>query len=567
MVSMSLIVPPGFAQNAALPPLPAAGSAQPSGQPPADTSPAAATFNAEQLDALLAPIALYPDQLLVQVLMASTYPLEIVAASRWLKSGDNAKLTGDALAKALASQNWDPSVKSLVPFPQVLDMMNQQLEWTQQLGYAVSTQQDDVMDSVQRLRLQAQQAGTLKSNDQQIVSVAPAVDAQGAPTSQQAIIIQPANPQVVFVPTYNPSVAFGTWPYPSTPPIYFPPPVGYNFGNALLTGLAFGAGVAVVGSLWGWATPRWGWGGGWYGGGGGVNVNRWGGGINVNTNRYNNITVNNVNRGNFNGNTWRPPANGPGRPGARPPGGPVGRPARGNGLPPNAIGRPNVRVPGNAVNRPNIRQGGGNRPNLGQGGGGNRPNVGQGNGLGGGNRPNVGQGGSGNRPNVGQGGGGNRPNVGQGGGNRPNIGQGGGSGGGNRPNVGQGGGNRPNIGQGSGNRPNVGQGGSPGGGNRPNIGQGGGGNRPSIGGGANRPGGGAPAARPSRPAGGGAFGGVSDGARAGQFQQRGAQSRNIGQSRPAPQARGGGGGGRPGGGGGGRPGGGGGGHGGGGRHR
>ncbi len=565
VVSMSLLVPQGFAQNAAPPPLPAAQPAPPAGSQPADTSSEAASFNAEQLDALLAPIALYPDQLLVQVLMASTYPLDIVAASRWLKSGNNSSLTGDALAKALELQNWDPSVKSLVPFPQVLDMMNQQLEWTQQLGYAVSTQQDDVMDSVQRLRLQAQQAGTLKSNEQQVVSMAPAVDVQGEPTPQQAIIIQPANPQVVYVPTYNPSVVFGTWPYPSTPPVYFPPPPGYNFGNALLTGMAFATGVAVVGSLWGWATPRWGWGGGWYGGGGG-SFNRYGGSINVNRNRYNNITVNNVNRGNFNGNTWRPSANGPGRgAGARPPGGPVGRPARGNGLPPNAIGRPNVRVPSDAVNRPNIGQGGGNRPNLGQGGG-----------PGGGNRPNTGQG-NGNRPNIGQGGG-NRPNVGQGGGNRPNIGQGG-AGGGNRPNVGQGGGNRPNVGQGGaggGNRPNVGQGG----GNRPNVGQPGGGNRPNVGQGVNRPGGGAasaprPTPRPAtRPSGGGAFGGVSDGNRAAQFQQRGAQSRNIGQSRPAPQAgaaapRGGGGGGRPGGGGGGRPGGGGGGGhgGGGGRHR
>ena len=499
-ISLSLIVPPGFAQNTALPPLPAA---QP-GQPAADTSAATATFSAEQLDALLAPIALYPDQLLAQVLMASTYPLDIVAASRWLKTGSNSSLTGDALAKALEPQNWDPSVKSLVPFPQVLDMMNQQLEWTQQLGYAVSTQQNDVMDSVQRLRLQAQQAGTLKSNEQQVVSQAPAVDAQGQPTSQQAIIIQPANPQVVYVPTYNPSVVFGTWPYPATPPVYFPPPPGYNFGNALLTGLAFATGVAVVGSLWGWATPRWGWGGGYYGG----SVNRFGGNINVNTNRYNNITVNNVNRGNFNGNSWRPPANGPGRPGARPPGGPVGRPARGNGLPPNAIGRPNVRVPGDAVNRPNIGQGNASRPNLGQGGGANRPNIGQGGGGGPANRPNVGQG---------SGGGANRPNIGQGSGNRPNIGQGAGTGGTNRPNLGQGGANRPNTGAGT-NRPNT---------------------RPAA---------------ATRPAGGGAFGGLNDGARAGQFQQRGAQSRNLGQSRPAAQQRPvaprGGGGGRPGGGGG-----------------
>jgi hypothetical protein len=514
LVSAALVVPPAFAQAPPPAPSPASLAPAPQGAPAATTANGDEdAFSAEQLDALLAPIALYPDTLLVQVLMAATNPLQIVEAARWLGNGANKDLQGDALAKALEPLNWDPSVKSIVPFPMVLDMMNQQLQWTQQLGYAVTVQQDDVMDSVQRLRHQAQDAGTLKTTEQAVVRSVAITDDQGAPTSQQAIVIEPANPQVVFVPVYNPTVAFGTWPYAATPPVYFPPPPGYAIGTALATGIAFAAGAAVVGSLWGWATPRWGWGGNrGYGG--------WGGNINVNRNRYTNISVNNINRGNFNGNNWRPSnGNRPGGGFTRPPGGPVGTPRRGNGLGANAVGRPSVRVPSQTVNRPNIS----NRP--GGTGGLNRPN----NGSGGYNRPNAGPAGGGNRPNVGQGGGGNRPNVGQGGG-------------GNRPNVGQGGG---------GNRPNVGQGG---GGNRPNVGQGAGGNRP------------AQVQRPSaRPQGGGAFGGVQQGARAGQLQQRGAQSRNIQQSRPAArpaQRPSGGGGGRPGGGGGARAGGGGGGRGG-----
>ncbi|MGH7085376.1 MAG: DUF3300 domain-containing protein, partial [Acetobacteraceae bacterium] len=183
-----------------------------------------AAFNTEQLDAMLAPIALYPDSLLTQVLMAATYPLQIVEASRWLQQGGNAQLHGDALVQALTSQNWDPSVKSLVPFPEVLAMMNSKLDWTQQLGYAFATQQAAVMNSVQRLRSQAEQAGSLQSTAQQTVS-----------SEQGAIVIQPANPQVVYLPVYNPTVAYGTWPYPTVPPVYFPPP-GYVAANALVSG-------------------------------------------------------------------------------------------------------------------------------------------------------------------------------------------------------------------------------------------------------------------------------------------------------------------------------------------
>lgn len=333
LISVSLLLPSGFAQ-APIPPAPPAAVPAPAPAPANVTQ-----YNPQQLDALLAPIALYPDTLLMQVLMASTYPLQIVEASRWLASGDNKTLKGDDLAKALEPLPWDPSVKSLVPFPQVLETMNQNLDWTQQLGYAVAAQQQDVMNSVQRLRRQAQDVGTLKTTEQQVVTTQAAVDDRGAPLPQQTIVVQPANPQVVYVPTYVPAQVYGAWPYPAAPPVYLPPPPGYAIGTAFVSGLAFAAGVAVVGSLWGWATPHWG---------------GYGGNINVNTNRYNNITVNNANRANFSGDRWQPPAGTPGRPAARPPPGPVGAPTRLSGLPANAIGRPNVKVPAQAVNRPNM---------------------------------------------------------------------------------------------------------------------------------------------------------------------------------------------------------------------
>lgn len=460
LVSASLIAPPGFAQTE--PPL-----AAPAAAPAASAAPAAdnaAQFNPEQLDALAAPIALYPDPLLMQVLMASTYPLQIVDASRWLASGNNKSLTGDALASAVDKLSWDPSVKSLVPFPQVLETMDQKLDWTQQLGYAVATQQQDVMDSVQRLRRQAQEAGTLKTTPQQTVTTVAMVSAEGAPAPeapapQQAIVIQPTDPQVVYVPSYNPTEVYGTWPYPATPPVYLPPPPGYAVGTALASGIAFAAGAAVVGSLWGWATPRWG-GYGRYGCCGG-------GSINVNANRYNHLSVNNVNRANFQGNRWQASVNRPGSPALRPVSGPVGAPRTAHGLSANAIGRPSVKVPAQAVNRPNI--------GAGAAGGLNRANAGV------------------------------RAT-------RLNLGQRAGGAGVNRANV-PAGANRPNLGQGAG---------------RPGGAQAGG----AL---ATRP---APtrvaSARPS----GGAFGGINDGARAAQFQQRGAQS--IGQhrqTRSAPPVR------------------------------
>jgi hypothetical protein len=228
-----------------------------------------AKISNQQIDSLTAPIALYPDALLAQVLMASTFPQDVDAAAAWSKANPNAK--GDDAVKAVASQPWDPSVQSLVAFPQVLATMASKPDWVAQLGNAFLAQPNDVMDSVQRLRKQAQQAGNLKSSEQQKVVV-----------EQSTIQIVPANPQVVYVPTYNPTVVYGAWPYPAYPPVYVPPPPGYALATGLAAGLAFGAGVAVANSLWG-----------------GFNWNNHN--VNINVNHYNNINVNN--RLNVNSNT------------------------------------------------------------------------------------------------------------------------------------------------------------------------------------------------------------------------------------------------------------------------
>jgi hypothetical protein len=222
-------------------------------------------FKPEELDQLLAPIALYPDSLLAQIFMASTYPLEVVQADRWAKQ--NKDLKGEALTAALEKQPWDPSVKSLVNFPQVLAMMSEKLDWTQKLGDAFLAQQKDVMDSVQALRKRAADAGTLKTTKEQKVVV-----------EQETIIIESASPQVVYVPSYNPTVVYGAWPYPAYPPAYYYPP-GYVAGTALLS---FGVGMAV-GAAWGY-----GWG----------HCDWHGGDVDVDINRNTNIN-NNINRGNY----------------------------------------------------------------------------------------------------------------------------------------------------------------------------------------------------------------------------------------------------------------------------
>ena len=198
-----------------------------------------APLGVEQLEQLVAPIALYPDSLLAQVLMAATYPLEVVSAARWSK--ENSKLTGKDLDAALQKQSWDASVKSLTAFPQVLRMMNEKLDWTQQLGDTFLAQQKDVMDAVQRLRAKAQAQGTLSSSKEQKVSTQKNADAA------EIIVIQPAQPEVVYVPAYNPMTVYGPWPYPTYPPFAWYPPGYVAAGNLI----SFGLGVAAGAALWG----------------------------------------------------------------------------------------------------------------------------------------------------------------------------------------------------------------------------------------------------------------------------------------------------------------------------
>ena len=189
----------------------------------------------EEIDALLSPIALYPDNLLAQVMMASTYPLEVVQASRWLK--ENKGLKDDALKAAVDKQGWDESVRSLVATPSVLDMMSDKLDWTQKLGDAVLAQQADVMDGVQTLRAKADANKKLTSTKEQKVS-------KKSEGSKQVIVIEPTNPETVYVPYYDPAVVYGAWPYPAYPPYYWGAGYWPGGGALLATGLAFGAGYA-----------------------------------------------------------------------------------------------------------------------------------------------------------------------------------------------------------------------------------------------------------------------------------------------------------------------------------
>ncbi|MEM5340179.1 DUF3300 domain-containing protein [Paraburkholderia azotifigens] len=225
-----------------------------------------APFKPEEIEALVAPIALYPDSVLAQVLMASTYPLEIVHAARWVKANPNIK--GDAAVKAVADQPWDTSVKSMVAFPQILEPMSDKLDWTQRLGDAFLAQQKEVFDAVQRLRARAQESGNLKSNEQQNVIVEPA-PAGGQAAMSTIVRIEPANPQVIYVPAYNPTVVYGAWSYPAYPPYYWPPyPAyypGYYPGAALATGFAWGIGLAAAGAIFSSCNSCW--------GGGDVNIN------------------------------------------------------------------------------------------------------------------------------------------------------------------------------------------------------------------------------------------------------------------------------------------------------
>ena len=322
-----------------------------------------ANVPAADIDAIVAPIALYPDALVAQILAAATYPDQITQADQWLKS--NSGLTGDALMQAVNNQPWDPSVKALTEFPSVLDNMANNLSWTSALGDVSYNQQADVMAAIQRLRKQAKDAGNLKSTSQMTV----------VQQSPQTIVIQPANPQVVYVPTYNPTVVYGT--------PYYPP--GYSTGALVATGLiSFGVGMAVGAAInnsccgWGWNS----WGCGWHGGSVTYNRNVYVSRSNVyaNGNRYN------YNSGRYaNGNRYNQPTHYPA-----------------NNV--NRSGNRNTNVSGNTVNI-----NGGNRNNVNSG---NRNNINSGN-----NNIN-----SGNRNPNNNAGNGNRPNAGNNGGNRPNAG-------------------------------------------------------------------------------------------------------------------------------------------------
>jgi hypothetical protein len=250
------------AQAPAAPP-----AAPPAAQPSA--APAGKTFSAQEIEQLVAPIALHPDALFSQILMASTYPLEVVEAERWVKKHPDLK--GKALEDALQSQPWDPSVKSLAVFPQVLTMMSEKIDWTQKLGDAFLAQQKDVLAAAQTLRNKAAQQGNLKDTEQQRV-ITERVE------TQTVIKIVPTNPEVVYVPTYNPTVVYGAWPYPAYPPYaYYPPGYAYAPGAALFT---FAAGAAIGAALWGDCN--------------------WGrGDVDVNVNRYNNFNRTNISNRNW----------------------------------------------------------------------------------------------------------------------------------------------------------------------------------------------------------------------------------------------------------------------------
>ena len=293
----------------------------PQAQAPATTY---AVPTADQLYQLVAPIALFPDNLVAQVLAASTYPDQVTAANSWLQQ--NSGLKGDQLTQAADQQSWDASVKGLTQFPDVLNQMATSLSWTSALGDAYFNVPQSVMNAVQVMRQRAQQAGNLKSNQQQNVTVEnqapgaappPTESSTPEPTIVQAppqtIIIQPAQPQVVYVPTYNPTVVYGA------PVAAYP---GYSSGDmALASVISFGVGIAVGAAIasnnsccgWGWNS----WGCGWHNSTVVYNHNTYISNSNtfVNRNNYynrnvnninrNNINTNNINRNNINGNNYR----------------------------------------------------------------------------------------------------------------------------------------------------------------------------------------------------------------------------------------------------------------------
>lgn len=196
-------------------------------------------YSDAEIDQMLAPIALYPDVLLSQILIASTYPLEVVAAARWRR--DRQHLDGQTAVDMAASQNWDPSVQALVAFPQVLDRMDQDLDWTQRLGEAFLFQEEQVMARVQVLRERAYAAGSLSGLEQARVSRA-----------EGTIIIEPPSPQLIYVPYYDPRRIYGSWWWPAYQPYYWAPPRGYQIG----IGFLWGSGVSLSSDFF-YSTVHW----------------------------------------------------------------------------------------------------------------------------------------------------------------------------------------------------------------------------------------------------------------------------------------------------------------------
>jgi hypothetical protein len=221
--------------------LPASAQGQP-GQQPQQPQPQQQLLTQQQLQQLVAPIALYPDALLAQVLTASTYPLEVTMAARWSEKNQNLK--GAALQDAMQQQPWDPSVKGLTSVPQVLVMMNEKLDWTSQLGEAFLAQPDDVQNAIQALRRQAETTGNLKSSKEQKVSKVAAAPRSGYVGPPEYIMIEPLEPDYIYVPVYDPVLVYGPgfWP-PAYAPFFWHPPwwtVGpvFGFGSALFVGPA-----------------------------------------------------------------------------------------------------------------------------------------------------------------------------------------------------------------------------------------------------------------------------------------------------------------------------------------
>ena len=206
-------------------------------------NPAAAAYSQQQIDQMVAPIALYPDQLLTQVLMAATYPPQIVEAAQWLQDPTNAALKGDALVAAMQPLPWDPSVKALVAFPQIIVMLSDHIEWTQTLGVAFATQQAQVMVRVQALRQLAMKSGRLSKFSHL------AVRREGT-----AIVIVPAEADRIYVPVYNPVIVYGAWPDREYPPVFIPAPARF-VGETIEPGIELSVGYGVVAPLWGWSRP------------------------------------------------------------------------------------------------------------------------------------------------------------------------------------------------------------------------------------------------------------------------------------------------------------------------